>query len=111
MNIITLTGFKALSVALVNLLFFSSCQKNLNQMGDTLRQSTTASTNVTTASTTTYQLVWSDEFDGTTVNTNNWTFETGGGGWGNNEKEYYQAANATVSNGNLVITAKKQRVN
>ncbi|HEU4902487.1 MAG TPA: glycoside hydrolase family 16 protein, partial [Flavisolibacter sp.] len=34
----------------------------------------------------------------------------GGGGWGNNEKQYYQAANATVSNGNLVITAKKQRV-
>ncbi len=58
----------------------------------------------------TYQLVWSDEFNGTSVNTSNWVFETGGGGWGNNELEYYQAANATVSNGNLVITAKKQQV-
>lgn len=58
----------------------------------------------------TYQLVWSDEFNGTSVDPNNWVFETGGGGWGNNELEYYQAANATVTNGNLVITAKKQRV-
>jgi beta-glucanase (GH16 family) len=32
-------------------------------------------------------LVWSDEFD--TVNTGNWTHEVGGGGWGNNELEYY----------------------
>ncbi|HWZ14718.1 MAG TPA: glycoside hydrolase family 16 protein [Mucilaginibacter sp.] len=58
----------------------------------------------------TYQLVWSDEFNGTSVNTSNWKFETGGGGWGNNELEYYQAANATVANGYLSITAKKQQV-
>jgi len=58
----------------------------------------------------TYQLVWSDEFNGTSVDPTNWTYDTGGGGWGNNELEYYQAANATVSNGNLVITVKKQRV-
>ena len=32
-------------------------------------------------------LVWSDEFD--TINTSNWTHEVGGGGWGNNELEYY----------------------
>ena len=37
-------------------------------------------------------------------------FETGGGGWGNNEKQYYQAANATVANGELQITARKQSV-
>lgn len=59
---------------------------------------------------TAYQLVWSDEFNGTSVNTNDWNFETGGGGWGNNEKEYYQSSNATEANGYLVITAKKQRV-
>jgi beta-glucanase (GH16 family) len=57
-----------------------------------------------------YALVWSDEFDGITVDTLKWNFETGGGGWGNNEKEYYQAANATVANGNLLITAKKESV-
>ncbi|RFM27359.1 glycoside hydrolase [Deminuibacter soli] len=55
-----------------------------------------------------YQLVWADEFNGTSVNTANWTFETGPGV--NNEKEYYQASNASVSNGNLVITAKNQSV-
>ncbi len=60
---------------------------------------------------TTYELVWSDEFDGNSVNTSNWNFETGGGGgWSNNEQQYYQPDNATVSNGNLLITAKKQRV-
>lgn len=56
--------------------------------------------------------VWEDNF------TNNgapdpakWTFETGAGGWGNNELQYYTAgANATVSGGNLVITAKKESV-
>ncbi|HVV55509.1 MAG TPA: glycoside hydrolase family 16 protein, partial [Mucilaginibacter sp.] len=50
------------------------------------------------------------EFDGNAVDTSKWHFETGGGGWGNNEQEYYQASNATVSNGNLVITAKKESV-
>ena len=57
-----------------------------------------------------YQLVWSDEFDGTAVDTSKWNFETGGGGWGNNELEYYQPDNATVANGNLMITAKKESV-
>lgn len=57
-----------------------------------------------------WQLVWSDEFDSTAINTNNWNFETGGGGWGNNEQEYYQADNAAVADGNLVITAKKETV-
>lgn len=54
-------------------------------------------------------LVWSDEFDGTSVNTANWNFETGAGGWGNNEQQYYRSQNATVSGGNLVITAKRER--
>lgn len=58
----------------------------------------------------TYQQVWADEFNGTSVSTANWKFETGGGGWGNNEKQYYQASNATVANGNLTITARKQSV-
>ena len=32
-------------------------------------------------------LVWADEFD--SINTANWNHEVGGGGWGNNELEYY----------------------
>jgi beta-glucanase (GH16 family) len=38
-------------------------------------------------------LVWSDEFTGTTAqsapNPANWTYDTGGGGWGNSELETY----------------------
>jgi beta-glucanase (GH16 family) len=58
-----------------------------------------------------YQLVWSDEFDGTVLNTANWNYETGGGGWGNNELENYTSGtnNAYIENGNLVIEAKKER--
>ena len=33
--------------------------------------------------------VWSDEFNGGSVDRNKWHYEIGGGGWGNNEMEYY----------------------
>lgn len=36
-------------------------------------------------------VTWGDEFD--TINTNVWNFETGGGGWGNNELQYYTNGN------------------
>jgi subtilisin-like proprotein convertase family protein len=38
-----------------------------------------------------WQLGWSDEFGGNSINTNNWTFDigNGSGGWGNNEREDY----------------------
>ena len=54
------------------------------------------------------KLVWSDEFDGTRLSTENWSFETGQHGWGNNEWQNYVANdNVEVSNGTLKITAKK----
>jgi len=57
----------------------------------------------------TYQQVWADEF--TNGIGPNWVFETGNNnGWGNSEQEYYQQANATVANGVLQITAKKESV-
>jgi beta-glucanase (GH16 family) len=53
-------------------------------------------------------LVWSDEFEGTSISEENWTFETGGNGWGNNELQNYRAAgNTEVSDGILKITAKR----
>ncbi|NNV54100.1 glycoside hydrolase family 16 protein [Limnovirga soli] len=54
--------------------------------------------------------VWEDNFDnGTTPDAAKWTAEVGAGGWGNNELQSYKATgNATVENGNLVITAKKE---
>jgi len=57
-----------------------------------------------------WNLVWSDEFTSGPVNPANWVFETGGGGWGNNELEYYtnRPENATVHNNNLLIIARKE---
>ncbi|MFN8588146.1 MAG: family 16 glycosylhydrolase [Candidatus Eisenbacteria bacterium] len=60
-----------------------------------------------------YSLVWEDNFDGNSINNTHWQFQEGTGcpnlcGWGNNELQYYRAANATVAGGFLTITAKKE---
>lgn len=58
-----------------------------------------------------YNLIWSDEFNGTSVDQNKWVFESGNNnGWGNNELEYYtnRTNNAYIDNGNLVIKAIKE---
>lgn len=54
--------------------------------------------------------VWSDEFDGGQIDRNKWKFDIGGGGWGNNELEYYtdRPENAFVNNGNLIIQALRE---
>lgn len=60
-------------------------------------------------------LVWSDEFDYSGLpSAAKWTCEVGGGGWGNNELQYYTAdrtQNARVENGNLIIEALKENYN
>lgn len=65
---------------------------------------------VTAKADTGWNLAWSDEFNGTSINTSNWKYETGGDGWGNNELEYYtnRSENARIENGNLVIEARKE---
>lgn len=55
------------------------------------------------------QLVWQDEFDGTSLNTAKWGYENGDLNV-NNEQQFYQTANVAVTGGNLVITARKQSV-
>ena len=73
--------------------------------------------NTGTTSPTTYPgltLVWSDEFSGTALDAATWNHEigNGSGGWGNNELEYYtnSTKNALVSNGNLIIEARKEPI-
>lgn len=65
-----------------------------------------------TANAASWNLVWSDEFNGTSLNSSNWVAETGtgSGGWGNNELQYYtnRTQNLQVTGGNLVITAQKE---
>lgn len=56
------------------------------------------------------RLLWADEFDGDDVNLRDWNFDIGDNGWGNEEWQYYQAKNATLQEGHLVITAREQRV-
>ena len=57
-----------------------------------------------------WNIVWSDEFNGTTINPKTWTYDLGAGGWGNNELEYYtsSSANSHVSGGYLHIVARQQ---
>ena len=58
-----------------------------------------------------WKLAWSDEFTDPALNTNNWTFDLGAGGWGNNEFERYTTTNAYLQNGDLVIAAIKHGSN
>ena len=52
-------------------------------------------------------LVWSDEFDKPYIDPANWSHQIGGGGWGNNELQYYtdSSANSYIEDGKLVIKA------
>ncbi|MEM6675449.1 MAG: family 16 glycosylhydrolase, partial [Planctomycetota bacterium] len=60
-----------------------------------------------------YQLVWEDDFNGTSLDLSKWQPMIGDGcpnlcGWGNNELQYYRAENATVIGGSLRITAREE---
>ena len=59
----------------------------------------------------TLSVAWSDEFniDGL-PDPAKWGYDLGGGGWGNNELEYYtnRAENAAISGGTLKITARRE---
>jgi len=55
-----------------------------------------------------YSLVWNDEFEGSSLDTDKWLLETGAHGWGNSEwQNYTDGDNVVVSDGTLKIMAKK----
>ena len=61
-----------------------------------------------------WKLVWGDEFNGPSIDTSHWRFETGNHrGWGNHELEYYtgRPENAYASNGLLHIVARRESTN
>ena len=60
-----------------------------------------------------WPLAWSDEFDGadgTAPDASRWAYDTGGGGWGNNELQSYtdRRENASIRGGALVIRAVRE---
>ncbi|MGD9909221.1 MAG: family 16 glycosylhydrolase [Candidatus Izemoplasmatales bacterium] len=58
-----------------------------------------------------YNLVFADEFDKETgtPSINKWRYQTGDGGWGNNELQYYtDGNNSIIENYEMVITARKE---
>lgn len=57
-----------------------------------------------------WELIWSDEFDGNSLDMNKWSYELGSAynGWGNNEAQYYKEENVYVDDGKLVIEAKRE---
>ncbi len=57
-----------------------------------------------------WNLVWEDEFNGSSLNESNWSYQIGNSGWGNNELQYYTdlSSNVDVNNGVLEITAKEE---
>ncbi|MBO0723753.1 MAG: glycoside hydrolase family 16 protein [Blastocatellia bacterium] len=57
-------------------------------------------------------LIWSDEFNGPTIDASNWTYDIGNSGWGNNELENYtnRPENARIENGMLVIEARRENL-
>lgn len=58
-----------------------------------------------------YTSAWADEFNGTSLDLTSWGFDVGGGGWGNNELQYYtnnRPENVFLTDGKLVIQARKE---
>lgn len=51
-----------------------------------------------------YELVWSDEFNGSVIDESVWKFQIGPNV--NQEKQFYKKENARIEGGNLVITGK-----
>ena len=58
-----------------------------------------------------WDLVWSDEFNGTRIDPGKWGFDTDCWGGGNDERQCYTDSrrNAQVADGLLVITARRQQ--
>ncbi|NLD98714.1 MAG: family 16 glycosylhydrolase [Fibrobacter sp.] len=59
-----------------------------------------------------WNLIWSDEFNTAGLtDTQKWSYDTGGNGWGNNELQYYTAnriQNARIEDTTLIIETRKE---
>ncbi len=85
-------------------LTLSACQQADNEPQEIIEETCFAPSGY--SETLTYDLVWSDEFDGTELDSSKWRYEVNGDGGGNNELQYYTNSNTEVSDGTLKIIAK-----
>lgn len=88
-----------------------SCTKENTSLPTTIAAATvnvSSTCDYNVATTSGWNEVFSENFDGTSLNTGNWNIWTGGAF--NNELQHYQASNLTVNGGILYITAKKEKV-
>lgn len=93
----------------------TSTADNMENTDNTVTAGATVGTSLTgtkssfVATDTTWDtLVWSDEFEGTSLKTANWISETGNnGGWGNAELETYTASGNAIVKGNVLDIAAK----
>lgn len=58
-----------------------------------------------------WDILWYEDFSvNGAPNTNHWNYQTGGGGWGNNEVQYYtNGENVVIEDGVLIIEARKEQ--
>jgi len=89
--------FSRLAFILISLIF-GSCSKDENPEAEIPEDQ--------------YKMVWSDEFDyNGLADEKKWSYDIGGGGWGNSEAQYYtdsRLKNAEVKDGYLFINAIKE---
>ena len=109
---------RMVSLILAGILFLAACASSTPQPTPIPTVPPTPLPSPTSAPSPTYgwdstgwNLVWSDEFNGTVIDPKNWIFDKGGNGWGNVELEYYtdRTENARVENGMLVIEALQEK--
>ncbi|MEM9258846.1 MAG: glycoside hydrolase family 16 protein, partial [Bacteroidota bacterium] len=61
-------------------------------------------------------LIWSDEFDGTSLDESNWSYQLEDGcniglcDWGNSEAQWYTEENLEVTDGMLKIHARREQI-
>ena len=115
-----LIGVLLLMVMIISGLFMSGCNFNSKNTNSNTPSSDSTDPSASSIPTHTvingndYVLTFNDEFDGATLDTDVWYCENGTGSdygltdWGNEEKQYYTSDNVEVSDGNLVITARKE---
>lgn len=89
---------EVLQILIILTLVLTGCSKSSYTVTNSVNDSEESSS---------YELVWSDEFDGTTINTDNWSYQEEVAGTYNSEWQEYtnSSDNAYIEDGNMVIKA------